>query len=71
MSSDVNVITRIEHHLLSSCPCDDCKSERRRRTGTSSQHIKLKPKEAYQLGIINKLTPEGSKVRQIMKSGKG
>jgi len=31
--SQVNLVIRTEHHALSTCPCDACRSERERREG--------------------------------------
>ena len=66
MRETVNVVHNIEFHLLEKCPCASCQSERDARTRLPLGHIRINPKAAHQLGIVDRLTPEGSKVRRLL-----
>lgn len=69
--NEIHTITRVEHHLLCSCPCVDCQQERERRTikGPASTPIKrLSVKAAYLLGFIHRLSPCGSVARSLQNN---
>jgi len=66
---EINVVHRIEHHVLRSCPCVACVAERERREPSSpnSPRVKNLPVSiAALLGYI-KRSPEGSVAAGLQK----
>ena len=72
---EVFEVTRVEHHLLSTCPCACCTAERlRRQLRTSatidsdfhpSRTMQLTPETAFLLGFISSRSPSGSRARDL------
>lgn len=74
MFERINVVTRIEHHNLDSCPCEACREERKRRSLPSKHlpgnHIlRVPPSVAYLLGYFSRRNPHGSLARELKQSG--
>lgn len=70
---EVYVVTKIEHHLLRTCPCDRCGAERERRAVIRSflpppKHPihSLSVRAARVLGYVGPGLPEGSLARRMM-----
>jgi len=59
---EINVVHRIEHHVLRSCPCVACVAERKRREPSSpdSPRVKTLPVSIAALMGYIKRSPEGS-----------
>lgn len=75
-SNEINLVHRIEHHVLSSCPCPQCEDERKRHNqsgadGTPVQsHLKrMSVAAAHVLGYIKRRSPAGSVARGLMHRG--
>ena len=66
MIPETFTVYKTEVHALRDCPCDACTAERRRITSqTPPGRISLTPQNAYQLGIIPRLSPFGSVAAEI------
>jgi len=67
---EINVVTRVEHHLLCSCPCEDCvrvRAQREQRVPTNNLIRYVKPTVAFALGYIPRRSTHGSLARDLMQ----
>jgi len=67
--NEINIVTRVEHHLLCSCPCEECIKERQRRESRApTNHLikHLKSDAAFVLGFISHRNAHGSLARELM-----
>lgn len=70
MNDEILVVVKEEHHHWKTCPCEVCLRTREYRKPTNSRHINIKPKAAHILGIIPRLSPDGSLARALAKQQK-
>ena len=67
MIPETFTVYKTEVHALRDCPCDACTAERQRITNQLPPgRISLTPQNAYQLGIIPRLSPHGSVAANLM-----
>lgn len=68
MNEKIHVVKRVEHHLLDTCPCDECSVERECRTlQYPSKNRILSVPTAYTMGFIKRRSEGGSLARQLRK----
>lgn len=62
------IIQKTEIHALRVCPCIACQAERQRiATTTPPGRISMTPLSAYHLGIIPRLSPNGSVAANLLQ----
>lgn len=60
-------VVRTEVHHWPSCPCEVCKSERKRRDHSNTPIRRLSVDSAYRLGFLNHRCPGGSLARSLVR----
>ena len=70
MDSEIHIVTKIEHHALATCPCDECVAERERRSLSKClpqyPFKRMSVEVASTLGFVRgRRCPRGSLARQL------
>ena len=70
MNPSIYIVTKLEHHVLKSCPCSECIRERKRlskiKKSLPKSHLSIPVSVARLFGFIPSRQPKGSLARQLM-----